>query len=70
MKIKTLRILSLMLGLTLLVQFVGPMVGGGAISTATAATTAENFSEKELDALMGPIALYPRSSHQNYQSHE
>ena len=56
MKTKTIRILSMTLGITLLVQLIGPVLAGGA---ANAATTAQHFSEKELDALMGPVALYP-----------
>ena len=48
-----------MLGVSVLAQLPGPLVGQAAASVATTATTAEHFSEKELDALMGPIALYP-----------
>lgn len=59
MKRKTLNFLSIMVGVTVLAQFPEPLVGKAAASIATIATTAEHFSEKELDALMGPIALYP-----------
>ena len=55
MKKKTLKAISMMLGFTLLLQFVGPSIQ----TVAAYSATTEHFSEQELDSLMGPIALYP-----------